>query len=170
MRIEGRVWKFGDGISGDDGVIQFSRLPDLAVFDEAALKAMCFQLIRPEFAQQVRASDLVVAGHNFAHHSHPHVCVALKASGVAAVVVESCDSGFVRKSLNVGLPVASCPGITGLVQEFEGIEVDLAKGEVRHKASGRSLPMRPFSERMLGILAAGGLIPFLKRQYQSASL
>ena len=28
MVARGRVWKFGDGISGDDGVIQYSRLTD----------------------------------------------------------------------------------------------------------------------------------------------
>ena len=169
MRFAGRAWKFGDGICGDDGIIQFSRIGDLAVYDEAALKAMCFQLIDPGFASGVRAGDLVVAGHNFAHHSHPHVCVAIKASGIAAVVVESCDSGFVRKSLNIGLPVVICPGIAALVDCLEPLEVDLERGEVLHPASRRSLPVRPFSERMLGIVRAGGLIPFLKLQSQGAA-
>lgn len=167
MSIVGRAWKFGDGVCGDDGIIQFSRINDLGSYDEPALKAMCFELINPEFPAQVRAGDLVVAGHNFAHHSHPHVCVALKASGIAAVVVESCDSGFMRKALNIGLPVVTCPGVTRLVQPFEALEVDLEKGELRHTVSGASLPVRPFSERMLGIVAAGGLIPFLKLQYSA---
>ena len=165
MRIVGRTWKFGDGVCGDDGIIQFSRIGDLAVFDEPALRAMCFQLIDPQFAPGARPGDLITAGRNFAHHSHPHVAVAIKASGIAAVVVESCDSGFVRKALNIGLPVVICAGITGLAQPFEKIEVDLALGEVVHAASRRSLPARPFSERMLGIVRAGGLIPFLKLQY-----
>lgn len=169
MKLIGRVWKFGDGISGDDGIIQFSRIADLSVYDEPALKSMCFQLIDPGFARGVQPGDLVVAGHNFAHHSHPHVAVAIKASGISAVVVESCDSGFVRKSLNIGLPVAVCPGISRLVQPFEQIEVDLYRGEVTHAASRRSLPVRPFSERMLGIVRAGGLIPFLKSQYSQGT-
>ena len=169
MRIGGRAWKFGDGVCGDDGIIQFSRIGDLGVYDEPALKAMCFQLINPEFARAVRPGDLLVAGHNFAHHSHPHVCVAIKASGIAAVVVESCDSGFVRKALNIGLPLVICPGITALVQPFEQLEVDLARGEVIHAASRRSLPARPFSERMLSIARAGGLIPLLKSQYSQGT-
>ena len=169
MRIGGRAWKFGDGVCGDDGIIQFSRIGDLGVYDEPVLKAMCFQLINPEFARAVRPGDLLVAGHNFAHHSHPHVCVAIKASGIAAVVVESCDSGFVRKALNVGLPLVICPGITALVQPFEQLEVDLARGEVVHAASRQSLPARPFSERMLSIARAGGLIPFLKSQYSQGT-
>lgn len=170
MKFAGRAWKFGDGVCGDDGIIQFSRIRDLAVFDEPALKAMCFQLINPDFAPNVRPGDLVVAGRNFAHHSHPHVAVALKASGIAAAVIESCDSGFVRKALNIGLPVVICPGITGLVKPFEPIEVDIARGAVLHPASGRTLPVRPFSERMLGIVRAGGLILFLKSQYSQGTV
>ncbi len=162
--IRGRIWKFGDGISGDDGVIQYSRLTDLSTYDEPALRSMCFELIEPRFAKEVRAGDLVVAGHNFAHHSHPHVCVALKASGIAAVVAESCDSNFLRKSLNVGLPVVTCPGVSALTVHFGELEVDLARGEVREPASGRTLVVRPYSPRMLGIVQAGGLIPFLKAE------
>lgn len=169
MRIAGRAWKFGDGVCGDDGIIQFSRIGDLGAYDEPALKAMCFQLINQEFAKQVQAGDLVVGGHNFAHHSHPHVCVALKASGITAVVVESCDSGFMRKCLNIGVPVVICPGVAGLVREFEGLEVDLAGGRVLHAGSGRSLPVRPFSRRMLDIVQAGGLIPFLAAQYSGGA-
>ncbi len=169
MTLSGRVWKFGDGISGDDGIIQFSRIRDLAAYDEPALRAMCFQLIDPDFAPNVRPGDLVVAGHNFAHHSHPHVAVAIKASGIAAVVVESCDSGFVRKALNIGLPLLTCPGIAGLVKPFDTIEVDLAAGSVLHPASGRSLAARPFSARMLGIVNAGGLIPYLKSHYSQGA-
>ena len=165
MKIAGRVWKFGDGVCGDDGIVQFSRIGDLAVYDPAELKAMCFQLIDPAFAPGVRPGDLVVAGHNFAHHSHPHVAVAIKASGIAAVVVESCDSGFARNALNIGLPVVVCPGVSRLMQPFEQIEVDLARGEVTHAASRQSLAARAYSERMLGIVRAGGLIAFLKSQY-----
>jgi 3-isopropylmalate/(R)-2-methylmalate dehydratase small subunit len=167
--IKGRVWKFGDGISGDDGVIQYSRLTDLSTYDEPALRAMCFELVEPRFVKEVRAGDLVVAGHNFAHHSHPHVSVALKASGIAAVVAESCDSNFLRKSLNVGLPVVPCPGITSLVQAFGELEVDLARGQVRECAGGKALPVRPYSARMLGIVRAGGLIPFLKAEQARAA-
>ena len=47
--IRGRVWKFGDNISADDGIIQYSKVPDLASFDIPALKAMCFAELQPDF-------------------------------------------------------------------------------------------------------------------------
>lgn len=169
MIFTGRAWKFGDNVCGDDGIIQFSSIGDLAVYDEPALKAQCFQAIEPSFVGEVRPGDLIVAGENFAHHSHPHVCVALKASGIAAVVVESCDSHFVRKSLNIGLPVVVCPGIAALVAPFQDIELDIAQGSVRELAGGRSLQFRPYAPRMVDIVRAGGLIKLLKAEHAAAA-
>src|SRR4029077_8483678 len=58
--IRGRVWKFGDNISADDGIIQYSKVPDLATFDIPALKAMCFAELQPDFREQVKSGDVVV--------------------------------------------------------------------------------------------------------------
>ena len=136
---------------------------------EPALRAQCFQAIEPAFVGEVRAGDLIVAGENFAHHSHPHVCVALKCSGIAAVVVESCDTHFVRKSLNIGLPVVVCPGIAGLVSRFDPIELDIAAGSVRNLAGGGGLNFRPYAPRMVAIVRAGGLIKLLKEEHAAAA-
>lgn len=161
-RIEGRVWKFGDNISADDGIIQYSQVPDLGTFDIPALKAMCFTTLRADFPQRVRSGDIIVAGRNFGHHSHPHACVAMKESGIAAVLVESCDSAFIRKALNVGLPVIPCPGITRIVEEGETIATDLATGEVLNTASGARLHYRPFAPPMIEVWRAGNLADALK--------
>jgi 3-isopropylmalate/(R)-2-methylmalate dehydratase small subunit len=163
-RIRGRVWKFGDNISADDGIIQYSKVPDLATFDVPALKEMCFADLDPSFRRRVRQGDLVVAGANFGHHSHPHACVAMKESGIAAAVVESCDSAFIRKALNVGLPMVVCPGVTAIVQEDEELEVDLGTGEVRNIRTGVTAHARPFSERMIEIWRSGGLTRALRQR------
>jgi 3-isopropylmalate/(R)-2-methylmalate dehydratase small subunit len=156
-RLRGKVWKFGDNISADDGIIQYSKVPDLATFDIPALKAMCFAELLPRFRDEVRPGDLVVAGRNFGHHSHPHACVAMKESGIAAAIVESCDSAFIRKALNVGLPMVVCPGISAIVEQGEELEADLATGAVRNVRSGAACQARPFSDRMIEIWQAGSL-------------
>ena len=162
----GRVWKFGDDVSGDDGIIEFAIIREGfgKAFDEDALRAMCFRRLRPEFPSGVQAGDIVVGGSNFAHHNHVEVSVAIRASGIAAVVVESCEAGFVRRALNTGLPVMICPGIAAAVADGEVIEADPAAGEVR-LSSGRMLRARPFSERMVEIWRAGGVIPLLEREF-----
>jgi 3-isopropylmalate/(R)-2-methylmalate dehydratase small subunit len=163
-RIRGRVWKFGDNVSADDGIIQYSKVPDLATFDIPALKAMCFAELQPQFRERVRPGELVVAGRNFGHHSHAHACVAMKESGIAAAVVESCDSTFIRKALNIGLPMVVCPGVTAIVEQGEELDVDLATGEVRNPRSGALRRARPFSDRMIEIWQAGGLTHAMRRR------
>lgn len=160
--IEGRVWKFGDNISADDGIIQYSQVPDLGSFDIPALKAMCFTILRPDFPQIVKQGDIIVAGSNFGHHSHPHAAVAMKESGIAVVLVESCDSAFIRKALNVGLPIIPCPGISQAVEEGDIVFTDLATGEVRNVTSGARLGYRPLHPQMIEVWQAGNLADALR--------
>lgn len=164
-RSRGRVWKFGDNISGDDGIVDFAIVAAGfgKAFDEDALRAMCFRPLRPEFAAQVKPGDIVVAGRNFGHHNHMEASVAIKASGISVVIVESCESGLVRRALNVGLPIMTCPGITGAVQDGDVIEADPATGEIV-TASGTRLQARPFSPRMVAIWQAGGAVALLAKE------
>ncbi|HYF20546.1 MAG TPA: aconitase family protein [Ramlibacter sp.] len=163
--LRGKVWKFGDEVSGDAGIIDFSAVRDGfgKPFDEPLLKSMCFRKLNPDFPQQVRPGDIVVGGTNFAHQNHVEVSAAIKLSGIAAVVVESCESAFVRRALSQGLPVLVVPGISQAVAQDDVIEVDPATGIVR-TAGGTVLRARPFSARMVAIWQAGGLIPSLQME------
>ena len=60
----GRMWKFGDNVHGDDGIIDFSIVREGfgKEFDEDALRAMCFRRLRPEFPAEVKPGDIVVGG------------------------------------------------------------------------------------------------------------
>jgi 3-isopropylmalate/(R)-2-methylmalate dehydratase small subunit len=163
-KIEGRVWKFGDNISADDGIIQYSQVPDLGSFDIPALKEMCFATLRPDFAQNVKKGDLIVAGTNFGHHSHPHAAVAMRESGIAAVLVESCDSAFIRKALNVGLPIIPCPGISSAFEEGHLLATDLQTGEVVNRDTGTRLQFRPLHPQMIEVWRAGNLAAALRQR------
>ncbi len=169
MSITGRVWTFGDNVSADNGIIQYSQVPDLGSFDIPALKAMLFVLLDPDFPAKVAHGDIVVAGSNFGHHSHPHACVAMKASGIAACVVESTDSAFIRKGLNIGLPIVPCPGIKALVATGESLSVDLAAGTARNVETGREIAFRPYCESMLQVWRLGGLAPALRERVAQAT-
>ena len=107
--LRGRVWKFGDQVCGDDGIIEFAAVRDGfgKPFDVESLRQMCFRKLRPEFPSEVRPGDIVVGGANFAPHNHVEVSVALKASGISAVLVESCESGFIRRAMSQ-LAIGAC--------------------------------------------------------------
>ena len=164
--LSGRLWKFGDNVCGDDGIIEFSIIREGfgRPFNEEELRTVCFRQIRPEFPSSVKKGDIVVGGRNFAHHNHVEVPAAIKFSGVSAVVVESCESGFIRRALNLGLPVVTCPGISDAVADGETLSLDPASGEVI-TARGTKLAARPFSPRMLAIWQAGGVVPLLQKEF-----
>lgn len=166
--ISGRVWTFGHNISADNGIIQYSNVPDLGSFDVPALKAMLFVLIDPEFPAKVRTGDIIVAGRNFGHHSHPHACVAMLESGIRACLCESTDSAFIRKALNAGLPVIPCPGVTEIVATGETIETDLSTGIARNPATGETRSYRPFCPEMIDVWRFGGLGPALRMRVAAA--
>jgi len=168
--VQGRAWKLGDNVSGDDGIIQFSQVPDLGRFDIPALKAMCLVTLRPEFPAQVQAGDLLVAGRNFAIQNHMHASVALKESGIRCIAVESCDTGFLRKSLNIGLPVIVAKGVTRMVEDGQRLSVDLAEGTLRNLDTGATLATRSFSAQMLAIWRAGSLVAYTRAQLAAGSL
>ena len=167
--LRGHVWKVGDWISGDDGVLRFSELRNFGDdHDPRELAQRCFAGLIPDFAARVTPGDVLVAGRGFGIPSHPPVPVALRAAGIAAVVAESTDSAFVRRSLNAGLPVVACHGIGALVDAGEELEVDLVRGRLVNCASGEELAFGPFAPAMLDVLACGGLIPYLEQELASA--
>lgn len=160
----GCVWKFGDDISGDDGIVRFSEVRNFGDDqDPAELARMCFAGLVDDFSSRVNAGDIVVAGQRFGMPSHPTAPMALVAAGIGAVVVESTDSAFIRRSLNAGLPVVVCPGITTVVQEGDELEVDLVAGRLTNASEGVEMSAKPFSAVMLDIVDTGGLVPYLAR-------
>lgn len=164
--VRGRVWKFGDHVCGDDGIIEFAAVRDGfgKPFDLEALKAMCFRKLRPEFPEQVREGDIVVGGINFAHHNHVEVSAAIKASGVSLVMVESCESGFVRRALSQGLAVVAVPGIATSVEDGDVVSCDVAAGVVT-LADGSPLRFSPFAPQMVDIWRSGGLVAALVKAH-----
>ena len=65
-----------------------------------------------------------------------------------------------RNCINNGLPGVECD-IAG-VEQGDEIEIDLAGGRVAVPARGIVREVPPLPEAARAILAAGGLIPFLK--------
>jgi len=88
----------------------------------------------------------------------------LKYAGVKCVVAESFARIFYRNSINIGLPVLECPGITGKVREGDILSVDLTRGEVINQTKGERLEGSKLPDFILEIINDGGLIEHLKKR------
>ena len=121
-----------------------------------------FEQLQPGFAQRIKAGDVIVAGKDFGINSSREQAVhVLRAMGVSAVIAQSFGRQFYRNAINNGLPIAECD--VSAIHEGDLIEVDVAAGRIAVPASGFSAAVPKLPPAVLALIAAGGLLPFLKQ-------
>jgi len=103
--LKGRAHKFGDDIN-TDYIIAGKYTKTLNLND---LALHLFEDIDPNFSKKMKGGDLVVAGKNFGcGSSREQAPIAIKESGIAAVLAHSFARIFFRNAINIGLPALVC--------------------------------------------------------------
>jgi len=157
--MRGRVWKFGDSIDTDTIAPGGQR--------GEQLRQTTMEVVRPEFAQQARPGDIIVAGRNFGcGSSREKANVILQTIGIQAIIAESVARIFFRVSVSVAFPNFVAPGITQIVEDGEELEIDYVSGEARNPATGRVVKIIKFPPSVEHIFKVGGLVPLLKERYE----
>lgn len=157
--IKGKAWNYGDDVNTD--FILPGIYLELTDPDEMSRHAM--EGIDPEFAGKVRPGDVVVGGRNFGlGSSREHAPIALKRSGVSAVIAEGFARIFYRNATNLGLPALECPNVSKEIRTGDTVEVDLVEGTIIVNGT-KTLSFVPVPEFMMEILAAGGLREYIKK-------
>jgi len=161
-KIRGKVvYKLGDDINTDK--ILAGRY--LILTGEEELAEHCFEGHIEDWKERVGKGDVLVAGENFGcGSSREHAPVALKGSGLAAVVAESYGRIFFRNAIAVGLPVIQVEQIAHKVEEEDMLEVDLDKGELVNLRTGESIAFDPFPHFLQTFLEEGGLAKYVRNR------
>jgi 3-isopropylmalate/(R)-2-methylmalate dehydratase small subunit len=160
--FSGRARRIGDDIN-TDYIISSTRKK--ATLDEQILKQYLLEAIDPKFAGSVREGDLIVAGANFGCGSAMEVAATvILAAGIPAVLARSFARSFYRNAINNGLIPIACD--TSDMREGDAISVAAgASGVIVTNARTGRREMRPPLGGIAGdILAAGGLLPYLRRE------
>ncbi len=160
LPIRGKVWKFGDSIE-TDAINPYYRYPTME-----ELKLHTMEAYRPEFPKEVQPGDIVVAGRNFGCGSSRPGLV-LREVGVAAVIAESVARLFLRNNISRAIPIFMAPGITGIINDGEILEIDYLSGLVRNPATGKRVELRKFPSMIEDIFRAGGLPEFARMRYEA---
>ena len=153
----GKVFKYGDNVNTD--VI----IPARYLNDSSAehLRAHAMEDIDADFARKVQKSDFVVGGHNFGSgSSREHAPLALKASGVSAVIAKSFARIFFRNAVNIGLLALEMPEAADEISENDILT--LSNDILTDQTTGKSYPLPPMDEYVKNILAKGGLMEAMK--------
>ncbi|MCD6494088.1 MAG: 3-isopropylmalate dehydratase small subunit [Archaeoglobaceae archaeon] len=157
----GKAWKFGDDVD-TDVIIQGKYL---VINEPEELAKHVFENIKPEFAKAVKKGDFVVAGENFGcGSSREHAPIALKATGIEAVIAKSYARIFFRNAVNIGLKVLECKD-ADKIEEGDELEVDYVNGKIVNKSKNEEYPINPIPEFLRQIMDKGGLVNFCKELY-----
>jgi 3-isopropylmalate/(R)-2-methylmalate dehydratase small subunit len=157
----GRVWKYADDIDTD--AIIPARYLSASTPEE--LGRHCLEGVSPELAGQVQSGDLIVAGENFGcGSSREHAPLAIKGCGVSCVVAKSFARIFYRNAINTGLPILECPEAVEETEQGDLLRLDLEGGTVHNLRTGSTYRTSPLPPFVMGIIRAGGLIPYTARR------
>ncbi len=154
-----RIWKFADDIDTDQIVpgryAPYMR-PDEDVGNAAFIEA------HPEFNRLAAPGDILVAGENFGcGSSREYAPLALRRRGIGAIVAKSFARIFFRNAINLGIPVFTAPELVERIQDGAEASLDVAAGQLL--VGENVYPLRPMPGFAQQIVAAGGIVPFVRK-------
>jgi len=137
----------------------------LTLRDPDGMAKHVFGAVRPDFASQVMKGDLLVAGKNFGcGSSREEAPTLLKRLGIGGVVAAGFARLFFRNSVNIGLPVLECKGLSGKVLDGDIVEADLEMGVVRNISRKVEFETAKLPVFLLDILQAGGAVEAYRKR------
>src|SRR5262245_1271296 len=158
----GRARRFGDDINTDYIIASTRKKESL---DEQILKQYLLEAVDPAFAASVRAGDILVAGANFGCGSAMEVATTvILAAGIPVVLARSFARSFYRNAINNGLLAIECDTADLLEGDAVALTIDASGTTITNEQAGRRETRPPLGGIAGDILAAGGLVAYLKRE------
>ena len=160
MKVKGKAFRYGHDVNTD---VIFPGKYTYTVKDPAEMAAHALEDLDPEFAKAVKRGDIVVAGRNFGcGSSREQAATCLKYAGVGAVVAASFSRLFFRNAINAGLPLVQNERAHEWIEKGEEVAIDFEKGKLT--CSRGTLDFPPLPPEIVGIMEAGGLVPYTRRK------
>ncbi|MCS7060992.1 MAG: 3-isopropylmalate dehydratase small subunit [Anaerolineae bacterium] len=158
--ISGRAWVYGDDVNTD---VIFPGKYTYTITDVREFAKHALEDLDPDFARQVQPDDIIVGGKNFGcGSSREQAAVCLKMSGVRVIIAKSFARIFFRNCVNNGVLPIVCPLAVEAIQKGDPVRVDLDAHTISTPRGTFTFP--PLSSSVMEIIAAGGLIPMLRRK------
>lgn len=156
-----RAWKFGKDINTD--AITPGRFNLTA--DPKELAKICFIEERPEFTKEAKKGDVIIADENFGCGSSRETApVAIKASGIQAVIAKSFARIFYRNCINIGLPVLVSEEAVQGINEGDEVSVEFELGVIKNNSSKKEFKANELPKFALQIIEAGGVVDYLNKK------
>ena len=137
----------------------------LKIHDYNELATHAMEGLDPEFPSKVKDGDFIVAGKNFGcGSSREHAPIALSTCGIKAVIATSFARIFYRNSVDGAflLPIEVDNETYQKIANSDQLEINIEKNEIKNITKNETYAMKPFSEIIAKIIAAGGLFKYKK--------
>ncbi len=129
--------------------------------DAEAIMPYLFIGFDDNFAKNIQAGDILIAGDNFGcGSSREHPSVGLAHAGVKAIIVKSVNRIFYRSSINQGLALIVLPQAVEAYQPGDSVELDFAQSRVI--INGKIFRFEPLPEKLMEIIENKGLVNWIK--------
>ena len=135
----------------------------LKIHDYNELATHAMEGLDPEFPSKVKDGDFIVAGKNFGcGSSREHAPIALSTCGIKAVIATSFARIFYRNSVDGAflLPIEVDEETYKKISNSDQLEINIEKNDIKNITKNESYSMKPFSEIIAKIIAAGGLFKY----------
>jgi 3-isopropylmalate/(R)-2-methylmalate dehydratase small subunit len=137
----------------------------LSLIDPKELANHAMEGLDPTFPKKAEEGIIIVGGKNFGcGSSREQAPLALKYAGVRCILAESFARIFYRNSINIGLPVIECKGISKTVNDGDEVSVDLKKGKITNLTTKETQTGTKMPSFIMEILSDGGLIENLRKR------
>lgn len=164
MIIKGKVLQYGDNVDTD--VIIPARY--LTTTDPLELAKHCMEDLDPDFQKKLNNHSVIVAGKNFGcGSSREHAPLAIKGSGIKAVIASSFARIFYRNAINIGLPILELEKANERFHSGDEIEIDLQRGIITNLSQDKIYQTHPFPRFIQEIIDHGGLMNLVKERITS---
>ena len=137
----------------------------LKIHDYNELATHAMEGLDPEFPSKVKDGDFIVAGKNFGcGSSREHAPIALSTCGIKAVIATSFARIFYRNSVDGAflLPIEVDNETYQKISNSDQLDINIEKNEIKNITKNETYAMKPFSEIIAKIIAAGGLFKYKK--------
>ena len=152
-------WIYGNDVDTD--VIIPARY--LNTNNPKELASHCMEDIDKNFSSSVKEGDFIIAGYNFGcGSSREHAPLAIKSSGIKAVIAKTFARIFYRNAINIGLVIIENDKIQEDIKPDDEIVLSLDNGLIINKSQNKQYSFSPYPEEIQRLINAGGLVEYTK--------
>ncbi len=159
MWIVPRIWKFADSINTDD-ILPGKYAPYMV--GEDVFQNYAFAHLRADFASNMQAGDILLAGKNWGlGSSREYAPKALKKLNIGAIIAQSFARIHYRNLVNLGIPAFTSYKAYGLFNDGENVSFDY-KNTVLSSAN-HEIRLEPIPRFLQESLELGSVLEYYKK-------